>query len=129
MNPGSCNQMRTSCKCLLLMIIFLTRFVGTKQGVLRTYPGLRLQKTYSHRQQSWSVYDCIISKLTGKQRRDNMCVVCQSRESNFNSAWYIQPNKKTNKKHQTPVPHLSFSVGFALRLNISFSYNPCFSLL
>jgi len=29
------------------------RFVGTEQGVLRTYPGLRLQKTYSHRQQSW----------------------------------------------------------------------------
>ena len=47
----------------LLMSIFRTRFVGTKQGVLRTYPGLRLQKTYSHRHQSWSVYDCIISEL------------------------------------------------------------------
>lgn len=29
------------------------RFVGTQQGVLKTYPGIRLQKTYSHLQQSW----------------------------------------------------------------------------
>ena len=107
MNPGSCSQMRTSYKCLLLVIIFLTRFVGTKQGVLRTYPGLRLQKTYSHRHQSWSVYDCVVSKLTGKQRRENMCIVCQSRGSSLNTAWYIQACKteqKINKKHQTPVP-------------------------
>ena len=96
---------------LIKMIIFLTRFVGTKQGVLRTYPGLRLQKTYSHRQQSWSVYDSSISELTGKQRRENMCILCASRESSLNLAWYIQASKaeqRTNKKHQTPVQHLSF---------------------
>lgn len=39
-----------------------TRFVGTQQGVLKTYPGLRLQKTYSHQQQSWSVNNCLTSE-------------------------------------------------------------------
>lgn len=106
---------------VLLMIIFLTRFVGTKQGVLRTYPGLRLQKTYSHRQQSWSVYDYIISELQGKQRRENMCIVCQSRESRLaqlGTFKQAKPSKKTNKQKNTSPAYFFLSVGFALRLNI-----------
>ena len=87
---------------------FYTRFVGTKQGVLRTYPGLRLQKTYSHRHQSWSVYDYIISKLTGKQRRENMCIVGQSSESSLNSASYIQASKTEQKKPNTSPTSVFF---------------------
>lgn len=102
------------------MIICLTRFVGTQLGVLRTYPGLRLQKTYSHRQQSWSVYDCIISELTGKERRENIYLkllkgtiikgIQLSLRLVHSSKYSRTKIKQTqaNKKHQIPVKHLSF---------------------
>lgn len=46
-------------KELIRLMFSFTRFVGTQQGVLKTYPGLRLQKTYSHQRQSWSVNNCL----------------------------------------------------------------------
>ncbi|KAL9972842.1 hypothetical protein ACROYT_G019223 [Oculina patagonica] len=54
------------------------RFVGTQQGVLKTYPGLRLQKTYSHQQQSWyreatsSPETLVVSLRTSAYQQDRM---------------------------------------------------------